>query len=124
MKIGTKIRQIRDLKGFSQQVLAEEINVSQKQLSRYESDETSPTLETVEKICKALEIGVHDLLEFDGGKIFSNNNYNQQGGEYIAVKYNEAEQIAAIYEKVVSAKNETIESLKHEIEIMKALKTD
>ena len=74
MDIGENIRKVRDLKGFSQQALAESIGLSQKQLSRIETNQVSPTFDTLEKICDALGITLKNLLHFNEDLIFNSTD--------------------------------------------------
>lgn len=83
MKIGEKIRKIRNLKGMSQQALAEVVEISQKQLSRIEMEQVSPTFELLEKICKTLDVSLKSLLEFNDKIVFNNYTANQQGGKLV-----------------------------------------
>jgi transcriptional regulator with XRE-family HTH domain len=50
MKIGNKLNQLRKLSGMTQEQLAEKINVSRQTISKWESDNTSPDLESIVKI--------------------------------------------------------------------------
>lgn len=64
MKTGDMIRKYRKEKGWSQRKLSELSGVSHTQIANYETSKTEPTLETIKKIAKALDIGVFDLIEF------------------------------------------------------------
>ena len=50
MEIGNKINQLRKLSGMTQEQLAEKLNVSRQTISKWESDSTSPDLESIVKI--------------------------------------------------------------------------
>ena len=64
IKIGKKIKEIRELKGISQQVLAAKCNFEKSNLSRLESGKVNSTISTLEKVSKALEIDIVELLTF------------------------------------------------------------
>ena len=83
MNIGTNIRKIRDLKGFSQEFMANRLTISQRQYSRIEKNETELTLSKLETISDVLEVSIEQLLGFDDQHIFNNNN--QQGGNAASV---------------------------------------
>ncbi|MFT3885905.1 MAG: helix-turn-helix domain-containing protein [Flavobacteriales bacterium] len=70
-RIGEKIRKVRDLRGYSQEYMAEQLGVSQKQYGRYETGDTDPGVERLESIAKLLGLSLVDLLSFDE-KIFFN----------------------------------------------------
>ena len=50
MKIGNKLNQLRKLSGMTQEQLAEKIDVSRQTISKWESDSTSPDLESIVNI--------------------------------------------------------------------------
>lgn len=108
MKIGNNIKKLRELRNFSQQALAAELEISQKQMSRIENDEVSPTLELVSKICEALNVRLQELLNFNESNIFNNIITKQHGGEFVAYNGTEINQIKALYEKLLTEKERTI----------------
>ena len=63
MNLGTKIRNERGEKGFSQEFLAEKLNISQGTLSNIESNKSKPDIDLLRGISKILEIDVYDLIE-------------------------------------------------------------
>lgn len=67
--IGAKIREYRKRKKISQEVLAEMINMNTRSILRIENSQSFPSLETLEKIAKALEIKLSDFFE---QKIYEN----------------------------------------------------
>lgn len=54
-KLGKRIKLARVEKDMTQAGLAEATGILQKNISRYETGQALPTLETLEKIVKALE---------------------------------------------------------------------
>ena len=64
MDIGKNIKQLREIRGYTQEYLASKIGVSQKKLSRIENSDTSPTFDIVLKICESLEITIQGLLKY------------------------------------------------------------
>ena len=62
IKIGKKIKEIRELKGISQQVLAAKCNFEKSNLSRMEAGKVNSTISTLEKVSKALEIDIVELF--------------------------------------------------------------
>jgi len=60
----TKIKQLREKKGLSQEKLARLANVSNNTMVNIESGkQTNPTIETVSKIAKALGVEIEELLK-------------------------------------------------------------
>jgi transcriptional regulator with XRE-family HTH domain len=61
--LGERIRTIRLSKGISTDQLASLTGVSQATISRIEGDIRSPSIETLLKICDALEVPIADIFE-------------------------------------------------------------
>ena len=102
IKIGDHIRIVRDLRGVSQQFLADEIGISQKQLSKIENGQVSPTFLLVEKICEKLDISLQELLRLNELLVFNNIAHHQQGGEYVAYNNTDVKQIEELYKKLLA----------------------
>lgn len=60
--IHEKIRKARTEKGFTQKELAEKINVTQKDISRWENKERTPSLDSIKSLCEVLEVSADYLL--------------------------------------------------------------
>ena len=56
MNIGNALRVLRIEKGLTQSQLAEKAGINEKYYGRIERNESSPTIDTIEAICKALRI--------------------------------------------------------------------
>lgn len=106
MDIGTNIRKIKGLKGFSQEYMANQLGISQRQFSRIENNETDINLSKLEKISDILEVSLNQLLGFDEKFIFKNcENAFGNNQNYYAFSEKERE----LYEKRIShLENETL----------------
>jgi len=62
--LGARIKELRRLRGLSQEKLAETINIDPKHLSRIEVGKSYPSLDTLEGIAIALKVELKDLFEF------------------------------------------------------------
>jgi transcriptional regulator with XRE-family HTH domain len=111
-ELGENVRKIRELKGFSQQNLADEIKVDQKTISRIEKGDLSPKFETLVAISKALAVSLSQLLSFNENLIFNNYSQYQQGGQFVAYNNNEIEKVENLYKQLLKEKDEVIELLK------------
>jgi DNA-binding XRE family transcriptional regulator len=59
----TKIKQLREKKGLSQEKLARLADVSNNTIVNIESGkQTNPTIETVSKIAKALDVTIEEII--------------------------------------------------------------
>ena len=80
LKIGNKIKKLRELKNFTQEYMAQSLNLSPNGYGRIERDEVDVTLGRLEEIAKILEIDIFQILTFDEKQIFNiNNNHNAFG---------------------------------------------
>jgi transcriptional regulator with XRE-family HTH domain len=62
VKLGDRIKEIRVSKNMSQNDLAIECNFEKASMSRIESGQANPTVRTLYKICRALDIKMLDLF--------------------------------------------------------------
>lgn len=79
-EIAAKIKKVREIKGFSQDYLAEKLGISQSAYSRIEKNEINITLEKLDKIAGILEIPTLDLINFNEHNIFNNCNLSGNFG--------------------------------------------
>ena len=63
VKFGEKVREIRQKKGFSQEVLALKAGVHRTYIGMIERGEKNITLENIEKISRALDVPLSKLFE-------------------------------------------------------------
>lgn len=65
MKIGRKIKKIRELRNFTQEYLALQLNISQAAYHKIESDKTNIALKRLEEIARILRVSVVDILNMN-----------------------------------------------------------
>lgn len=80
-QFGAKIRHYRNLLGYSQEYLAELVNVSTNTISAIELGKNFTTDITIEKFCTALNVRPSDLFDFD---VEQNSTENQLLNQIIA----------------------------------------
>jgi transcriptional regulator with XRE-family HTH domain len=115
-ELGENIRKIRDLKGFTQQNLADEIGMDQKTISRIEKGTLSPKFETLVAITKALHIKLSAVLDFSDMQVFNSYTQHQQGGTYYAYNNTEIGKVEELYKALLKEKDEVIALLKARVE--------
>jgi len=69
--LGQKLRELRAIRGMSQEYLAEESRVSLRTIQRIENNESEPTGETVKRIANALDV---QLTELTGSNLVPETN--------------------------------------------------
>lgn len=62
--LGLRIKELRKIKGLTQDRLSEMVNIEPSHLSRIEVGNSYPSLDTLEKISIALESDLKDFFEF------------------------------------------------------------
>jgi transcriptional regulator with XRE-family HTH domain len=82
MKIGHKIKKLRELKNLSQENMAEELSMSVTGYGKIERNEVDVNFEKLEKIAQVFGVRVEDIISFDEKNIFlfSNNETVQHSG--------------------------------------------
>lgn len=86
LRLGNKIRKIREIKGFKQETVAEKIGLSLSSYGKIERGEVKLSVERLSTIASAMELPMNAILEFDEGVNinFSANTFNENshGGYY------------------------------------------
>lgn len=111
MTLGEKLKKARINKNFTQEYLAEMLNVSQKTYSNFENDKSKPGFSQVEEMAKVLDVSVLDFLSGDG---LSFNYDNTHGGNNGFIYQNQ------LPEKLIEQYEERIKELKEQVEYWKS----
>lgn len=62
MDFSKRLSELRKIRGFTQQGLADAITLHVNQIKRYEADTAQPTLETLVRLAKALHVTLDELV--------------------------------------------------------------
>lgn len=68
MNFPGNLQKARKKAGISQKELAEQLQVYQKDISRWEHGERTPSVEVFAKMCKALGASADDILELNNSR--------------------------------------------------------
>lgn len=110
MEIGTKIKKIRELRNYTQEYMAQMLEVSQSTYARYEKDDGDLTVSKLEKISEILEVKIEDLINFTDKYVFNNYDVKQANqGYYIVNQFSENEK--KLYEDKIKLLEEKINLL-------------
>lgn len=60
---GAQVKRLRKFRKMTQEELSEKIEIDLRQLARIEAGESFVTSETIEKICKALNVNYKDIFD-------------------------------------------------------------
>lgn len=76
-KYGLSIKGYRKLKGYTQEELAEKVDVTLNTIGLWENGKSFLEYPNLQKLCKALEISEEDLFGFAGKSSKSKTPYNE-----------------------------------------------
>ncbi|MDO4224272.1 MAG: helix-turn-helix transcriptional regulator [Bergeyella zoohelcum] len=117
--IGHKIKNIRELKNFTQEYMAEKLDISQAAYSKMEKGSVKISEEKLHKIAEILETNPEEIKDFDNKKVLnsfnnikgnnSNINYNHQDLNLIRQLY---EDKIILLERLLAKQEEEIKNLK------------
>jgi len=126
MTTGTKIRLLREKKGWGQEVLAEKLNVTQPAISKLESDQTKLSWDHALKLAELFEVDPEYFFDSKVNNYISNNDkvnqlYNSDYND------NNIDFIKEVYEGQIKSKDQLLEErheriveLKKQVEELKA----
>ena len=77
------LRKIRELRGYGQEFMANQLEISTKTYSRIESGETKLPVMRLDKISEILGVSISEILEFD-----SNNAFLKRNEDWLVGKLN------------------------------------
>lgn len=106
-----KIKQIRELKNYTQEYVAQQLGLSTRAYSKIETGETQLTINRLNEISAILEVQPMEVLGFDDKKVF--NFYNSSDINNV--------KNMNMPEKLIQQYEETIQALKEQIAVMKLL---
>jgi transcriptional regulator with XRE-family HTH domain len=115
VKVGEKIRTIRELKGIKQETLATLLGISQTAYSKIERNESDISLTRLSQIAEQLGVKEEDILTLDPTAIFNNSivhSYSNYG-----TFYNQAisEKERELYEKTIKLLEDRIKDLEEKL---------
>ncbi|MCD8031359.1 MAG: helix-turn-helix transcriptional regulator [Bacteroides sp.] len=108
---GINVRRWGEWRGINQDVLAEQIGVSQTTLSSYEKRDKLEQ-DILDKIAKTLEIPVEALTELEqAATINIVNAYDNSGSINYSPTFNPIDKIVELYDKLLQAEKDKVEML-------------
>ena len=106
-----KIKQIRELKNFTQEHVATHLGLTTRAYSKIESGETQLTINRLNEISSILGVEPMEVLGFDDKQVF--NNCKQEGN--IGINH------INIPEKLIQQYEKTIQVLEDEVALLRSL---
>lgn len=118
LKVGQKIKKIRELRNFTQEYMADKLAISQTSYGNLEREETEITLKRLLQVAQILEVKIGDLLGFDENKMLVGNMTNNTTGVINGLIYNNEsfERERKLYEERISDLQKTVDNLQKTVE--------
>lgn len=88
MRIGEKLRKIREMKGFSQEFMASQLNISPQAFGKIEREETKLDFVRLETIARIMEVDPLDIINFDESQIYNNTFNNHASNQKNFIMHN------------------------------------
>ena len=111
--IAKNIKKYRELKGFSQEYMAHQLNVNQSTYAKMENSSTKITIDKLFSVAKLLETDVSEILDLKNQTIF-NQTDNETANAFSKVEHYYQEN-KEVYQELLKAKDEQIALLKEQI---------
>nr|WP_310587490.1 helix-turn-helix transcriptional regulator [uncultured Dyadobacter sp.] len=114
VEIGEKIKKIREIKNYTQEYMAQKLEMTQAGYGKIERNESELSYPKLMKIAEVLKVSVEDIINFNEKMIF-NVMHNQTGNGYV-VNNGTSDQERKLYEQIIQQQKEEILFLKKIIE--------
>ncbi len=114
MNVGEKIKKLRELKNFTQQYMADQLELSLSGYGKIERNDTDISISKLEKIAKILHTDINTILSFDEKHIFNISENKQANISMRDQHINQMELIEKItqqYKDEIARLNEIIDKL-------------
>lgn len=113
--IEEKIRNVRELKNFTQEYMAERLGITQAGYSKIESGGTKLSYSKLSEISKILGVEVEELLAFDSQKYFNSfNNVKGSNNGSVTIKVEDGD-IKTLYEDKIKLLEKLLEVTEREL---------
>ena len=66
MKFNEKLKVLRESKGYTQDELADKLNIARQSVSKWETGINEPDFDTLKKLCQILDCSISELIDDDG----------------------------------------------------------
>ena len=120
MKIGDKIKRIRDIKGLKQEDIASLLKITPQAYSKVERNETKLDTDRLEEIAKIFKMSVDEIQQFDERNLFMNNLQECKDSLTINNINNFYTNDQAMFDTMIAQQKEVIEMLKDELQFLRS----
>ncbi len=123
LRVGENIKKVRELKGYTQEYMADRLGVSQRTYCSIEKENKKIDTERLQNIAEILEVSIFDLLNFNDRIFFSNNKCTHFGAGvamYSTVHSGTGEQLEKYEEQMKEMRSE-IHHLREQVNFLQEL---
>jgi transcriptional regulator with XRE-family HTH domain len=114
---GIKIRMVRELRGLSQENVAQRLGIAQNTYSGYENNQIKISAEMLQKVAEVLDVSPMDLMSQQPAIINLQSNHGTQGIAHIENFYSMQKDLV---DKMLQAKDEEIARLQKMVDAFMA----
>lgn len=115
LKIGHKIKKLRELRNFTQSHMAEELGLSQSAYSKLELGESEITYNKLERVSEVLGMRPEEVIAFNESMVF-NVMHNQTGNGFVVNNGQLNESEKHLYEEQIALLKEELSYVKRLLE--------
>lgn len=114
--VGEKIKKIRELRNFTQEYMADRLEMTQAGYSKIERGQTDLSMSKLDEIAKVLEVRVEDILLFDQQKFFNSfNNVEGSNNGSVVIINGISQEVKALYEDKIRLLEKLMEKQEQEL---------
>lgn len=112
-----RVRKLREFRNYTQEYMAEQLNLSQRAYSSLENGKTQLSVERLVDICKLLDVSIGEILDIENQNIYNNNFNNNAENNHgnLIFKKDDFEEQRKLYERIIEMKDSEILFLKEQI---------
>src|SRR5690606_14093435 len=112
---GKNIRKLRELRNFTQQYIAEHLEMTQGNYARIENEEIQISEPRLQKIAELLGCNAEFILQFDVEKVYDLGNTVSKSNDYGMHQYSISPQLKELYEGRINTLESLVAELKKEL---------
>lgn len=114
-RTGKNIRKLRELRNFTQQYMAEHLEMTQGNYARIENEEIQISEQRLAKIADLLGCNPDFILQFDVEKVYDLGNAQTKTAEYGMHQYSISPELKELYEGRINTLESLVSELKKEL---------
>lgn len=112
-----KVRKLREFRNYTQEYMAEQLNLSQRAYSSLENGKTQLSVDRLIEICNLLNVPIGEVLDIENQNIYNNNFNNNAENNHgnLIFKKDDFEEQRKLYERIIEIKDNEIAFLKEQL---------